>query len=179
MAERRMFAKAVVLSDAFLDMPASTRAFYFALGMYADDDGMIGNPKSIMRICQCTQEDLDILLEKRYLLTWPSGVVCIKHWRMNNYLKNDRHKETTYVEELSTLGLDAKGAYTEKTSPSCIQVVSKVETDGIQDGDTGKDSKDKYKKNSVSRNKKIHNFNERDYDFDELEAETIGRQKKM
>ena len=164
-----MFAKAVVLSDAFLDMPASTRVLYYTLGMYADDDGMIGNPKSVMRLCQCSQEDLDILLEKRYLLTWDSGVVCIKHWRMNNYLKNDRHKTTTYVEELSTLGLDAKGSYVELMSPSCIQAVSKVDTDGIQNGYTGKDSKDK--DNNISPKKKnIHNFSERKYNYSELEA---------
>jgi len=174
MAERRMFAKAVVLSDAFLDMPASSRALYFTLGMYADDDGMIGNPKSIMRICQCTQEDLDILLEKRYLLTWPSGVVCIKHWRMNNYIQSDRKKSTTYIEEKSTLALDKKGAYTEAEKASDtdgIQLVSKVDTECIQNGYIGKDSIGKYKKNNVSVNPKIHNFQEREYDYKELEAD--------
>lgn len=176
MAERRMFAKAVVLSDAFLDMSANARALYFALGMFSDDDGFVGNPKSVMRICQCSQEDLDELLDKRYLLTWPSGVVCIKHWKMNNYLKNDRHKPTTYVEEFQTLGIDAKGAYTEATSPSCIQAVSKMDTDGIQNGYTGKDRIDKDRKKGVL-NPKIHNYQEREYDFEELEKEAIGKKK--
>lgn len=175
MAERRMFAKAVVLSDAFLDMPASARSLYFALGMYSDDDGMVGNPKTIMRVCQCTEEDLNILLEKRYLLTWPSGVVCIKHWKMNNYLQNDRHKPTTYVEEFSTLGLDAKGAYVEKDSPKCIQDVSKVDTKCIQNVYTGKDSIGKYKKNNVSLDKKIHNFSERQIDYKALEDMVNGK----
>ena len=175
MAERRMFAKAVVLSDAFLDMPASTRALYFALGMYSDDDGMVGNPKTIMRACQCTQEDLDLLLEKRYLLTWSSGVVCIKHWKMNNYIQNDRHKATTYIEELSTLGLDSKGAYVEKDSPKCVQDVSIVDTKRIQNGYTGKDSIDKNNKNNVSANKKIHNFSERQIDYQEIGAIADGQ----
>lgn len=115
MAERRMFAKAIVLSDAFLDMPLSARCLYFTLGMLADDDGFIGNPKSVMRQCGASNDDMLVLLQKRFVLEFDSGVIVIKHWRMNNYLQNDRHKSTTYVEELETLKLDSKGAYTEKT----------------------------------------------------------------
>lgn len=122
MAERRMFAKSIVLSDAFLDMPLSTRCLYFTLGMLADDDGFIGNPKSIMRQCGASQDDMLMLIQKRFVLTFDNGVIVIKHWRINNYLQNDRHKDTNYLEELDTLKLDRKGAYTEKTS-SCIQNV--------------------------------------------------------
>ena len=109
-----MFAKSIVLSDAFLDMPLSARCLYFTLGMLADDDGFIGNPKSIMRQCGASQDDMIILLQKRYILSFESGVIVIKHWRLNNYLKSDRYKGTTYVEEKSELALDEKGAYTEK-----------------------------------------------------------------
>ena len=114
MAERRMFAKSIVLSDAFLDMPLSARCLYFTLGMLADDDGFIGNPKSIMRQCGASQDDMIILLQKRFILSFESGVIVIKHWRLNNYLQGDRHKTTTYVEEKAELALDEKGAYTEK-----------------------------------------------------------------
>ena len=134
MAERRMFAKSIVLSDAFLDMPMSARCLYFTFGMLADDDGFVGNPKAIMRQCGATSDDLKILLAKRYVLGFESGVIVIKHWRMNNYLQNDRHKATTYVEELSTLTTDKKGSYTEIDKP-CIQNVY-----------TGKDSIDKVSK---------------------------------
>ena len=114
MAERRMFAKSIVLSDAFLDMPLSARCLYFTLGMLADDDGFIGSPKAIMRQCGASQDDMIILLQKRYILSFESGVIVIKHWRLNNYLQGDRHKTTTYVEEKAELALDEKGAYTEK-----------------------------------------------------------------
>ncbi len=113
MAEKRMFAKSIVLSDAFLDMPMSARCLYFTLGMLADDDGFVGAPKSIMRQCGASQDDLSILLTKRYVLAFESGVIVIKHWRINNYLRNDRYTETTYLEERSELTLDAKGAYIE------------------------------------------------------------------
>ena len=134
MADRRMFAKTIIDSDAFLDMPMSARCLYFTFGMLADDDGFVGNPKAIMRQCGATSDDLKILLAKRYVLGFESGVIVIKHWRMNNYLQNDRHKATTYVEELSTLTTDKKGSYTEIDKP-CIQNVY-----------TGKDSIDKVSK---------------------------------
>ena len=123
MAEKRMFAKSIVLSDAFLDMPMSARCLYFTLGMLADDDGFVGGPKSIMRQCGASQDDLMILLQKRYILAFDSGVIVIKHWRINNYLQNDRTTPTTYQEELSTLTLDEKKAYTEKDNSACIHDV--------------------------------------------------------
>lgn len=114
MAEKRMFAKSIVLSDAFLDMPMSARCLYFTLSMLADDDGFVSAPRSIMRQCGASQDDLLILLSKRYILAFDSGVIVIKHWRINNYLRADRYTETTYLEEKSTLKLDEKGSYTEK-----------------------------------------------------------------
>lgn len=113
MAEKRMFSKSIVLSDAFLDMPMSARCLYFTLGMLADDDGFVGSPKAIMRQCGASQDDMGILLSKRYVLSFESGVIVIKHWRINNYLRGDRYTETTYTEEKNELVLDANGAYTE------------------------------------------------------------------
>ena len=113
MAERRMFAKSIVLSDAFLDMPMSARCLYFTLGMLADDDGFVGSPKAIMRQCGASEDDMRILVSKKYVLGFDSGVLVIKHWRLNNYLRNDRHVQTIYTEELDTLGIDDKGAYTQ------------------------------------------------------------------
>lgn len=144
MAERRMFAKSIVTSDAFLDMPMSARCLYFTLGMFADDDGFVGNPKSIMRQCGASIDDLKILLSKRFVLGFESGVIVIKHWRMNNYLRNDRHITTTYIEELGTLTIDEKGAYTEtnKTTLNSIGIPSDnqvVDTRYTEDS-IGKDS---------------------------------------
>ena len=130
MAERRMFAKTIVTSDAFLDMPASTRCLYFLLGMVADDDGFVNNPRSIMRQSGATADDMNLLIAKRFILTFQSGVVVIKHWCIHNTIQKDRYKETKYLEEKSTLALDGNKAYTEAVSdvyPECIQDVSKPE----------------------------------------------------
>lgn len=113
MAERRMFAKSIIDSDAFLDMPLSAQALYFHLSMRADDEGFVGNPKKIQRMLGSSDDDLKLLLVKRFILTFDSGIVVIKHWKIHNYLRNDRFKPTTYVEEKSTLKLDSKHAYTE------------------------------------------------------------------
>ena len=118
-----MFAKTIVTSDAFLDMPLSARCLYFTLGMFADDDGFVNNPKSIMRQVGACTDDLNILLAKRFILSFASGVIVIKHWKIHNYIAKDRYKETKYIEEKSTLLLDEKGAYTE-----CIQDVYKMDT---------------------------------------------------
>lgn len=123
MAERRMFAKTIVLSDAFLDMPLSARCLYFTLGMLADDDGFVNNPKSIMRQAGASTDDLNLLMAKRFILTFDSGVIVIKHWRIHNYIQKDRYKESKYMEEKATLMIDQKGAYTE-----CIQDVSILDT---------------------------------------------------
>lgn len=143
MAERRMFAKSIVLSDAFLDMPATARCLYFTLGMFADDDGFVGSPKAIMRQCGASQDDMNVLIAKKFVLVFESGVIVIKHWRMNNYLQNDRHKDTNYIEEMSKLKVGKNGAYyaTEPLGTSqCIQSVYTVK-DSIDKLSIGKDNK--------------------------------------
>ena len=109
-----MFAKTIVLSDAFLDMPLSTRCLYFTLGMLGDDDGFINSPKSVMRQCGASIDDLNLLIAKKFIIPFDNGVVVIKHWRIHNYIQKDRYKETKYIEEKNALVIDEKGAYTTK-----------------------------------------------------------------
>ena len=106
-----MFAKTIVLSDAFLDMPATARCLYFTLGMFADDDGFVSSPKGVIRQCGASEDDLKVLLAKKFLIAFESGVIVIKHWRINNYLRNDRYHTTTYRDELAMLTVDENGAY--------------------------------------------------------------------
>ena len=130
MAERRMFAKTIVTSDAFLDMPATTRSLYMLLCVMADDDGFVNAPRSIMRQSGATDDDMKLLIAKRFVLTFESGIVVIKHWRIHNLIQKDRYKETKYLEEKATLALDENNAYTEADStvyPECIQSVSNME----------------------------------------------------
>lgn len=123
MAERRMFAKTIIDSDAFLDMPHTTQLLYFHLAMRADDDGFINNPKSIMRNARCNDDDVKLLITKKFIIPFESGVVVIKHWKIHNYIAKDRYKETKYKEERATLALDENNSYT-----TCIQTVNKLDT---------------------------------------------------
>lgn len=111
MAERRMFAKTIVLSDAFLDMPMSARCLYFTLGMLADDDGFINSPRAIMRQCGASDDDMKLLIAKKFVLIFETGVIVIKHWRINNYLQKDRYNETKYLDEKRQLSIDQNGSY--------------------------------------------------------------------
>lgn len=137
MAERRMFAKSVIDCDMFLDMPQSARLLYYDLSMRADDDGFI-TPKKVMRMTGASNDDLQILIAKKFVIPFDSGVVVIKHWRINNYLQNDRYKETIFLDEKSMLNVDAKKEY-ELSNNACIQPVYNSDTTCIQNGYTGKD----------------------------------------
>jgi hypothetical protein len=125
MAERRMFAKTIVLSDEFLDMPTSTRCLYFTLGMFADDDGFVNNPKSIIRQIGASVDDMNILIAKKFIIMYEDGVIVIKHWRINNLLRADRHQQTKYVEKLNELYIDEKGAYTQNVENAVKRIGEK------------------------------------------------------
>lgn len=127
MPERRMFAKTIVTSDAFLDMPATARCLYFTLCMFADDDGFVNNPRSVMRQCGAHDDDMKILIAKNFVLLFETGVIVIKHWRIHNYIQKDRYHPTKYQEEMSMLTENKNGGYSLDTS--CVQSVSKMDTE--------------------------------------------------
>lgn len=112
MAEKRMFSTRITGSDAFLDMPLSSRCLYFHLGMEADDDGFLNNAKTIQRMIGASEDDLKLLISKSFVIMFGSGVMVIKHWNINNYIRSDRKKSTNYTEELACLELKKNGAYT-------------------------------------------------------------------
>jgi len=125
-AERRMIAKTIIDSDAFLDMPQSTQLLYFHLAMRGDDDGFVNKPKTIMRITGASDDDIKLLIAKKFIIPFESGVVVIKHWKIHNYIQNDRYKETKYKDEKAMLELDNNKAY-RLMDTKCIQDVSNLE----------------------------------------------------
>lgn len=160
MAERRMFAKKITESDAFLDMPSSTQMLYFHLSMNADDDGFVNNPKKIQRMCGASDDDFKLLIAKSFVILFESGIIVIKHWKMHNYIQSDRYRPTDYVEEKSMLGLKKNKAYTldvNKTDTKCIQDVS-VGKDSIGKVRLGEDSIVKDSKGESVRGEKTKRF---------------------
>jgi hypothetical protein len=127
MAERRMFAMTIIDSDAFLEMPATTQLLYFHLSMRADDDGFINKPKTIMRTIGCKDDDINLLIAKKFIIPFETGIVVIKHWKIHNYIQKDRYKKTKYSGELAQLSLDDNRGYTLENE-ECIQSVSNMDT---------------------------------------------------
>ena len=145
MAQRRMFNKTITNNDNFLEMPQTSQNLYFHLSMNADDDGFVDNWKSIMRMTGCKEDDLKVLIAKQYIIPFESGVIVIRHWRLNNYLRNDRFTPTNYQQELSQLTLENGLVY-------------QMDTNGIHS--IGKDSIDKY---SIDNYYNIDKFIEENY----------------
>lgn len=111
MARKRMFDLEIVDTDLFLEMPQSSQNLYFHLGMRADDDGFVSNPKKIIKTIGANEDDLKILFTKQFIIPFDSGVVVIRHWKINNYLRKDRYVETIYKQEKRSLVQDENGVY--------------------------------------------------------------------
>lgn len=112
MAEKRMFAKTIIDSDAFLDMSLSAQALYFHLSMRADDEGFINNPNKIQRMIGASNDDMKMLFAKNFIIGFESGVIVIKHWKIHNYIRKDRLVPTVYQAEKATLSVKKNNAYT-------------------------------------------------------------------
>ena len=123
MAQRRMFSQKVVETDKFLDMALTAQTLYFHLGMNADDDGFVGNPKSIKRMIGASEDDLKTLVQKDYIVVFDDGVVAIKDWLVSNYVKKDRYNGTIYSEDRKLLAIDRNKRYqiAAQTEPNCLQ----------------------------------------------------------
>ena len=130
MAEKRMFTMKVIDSDVFLDMPLSAQALYFHLNMRADDDGFVNNPKRILRTVGAAEDDMRLLIIKRFVIGFECGVIVIKHWRMHNTLRKDRYNPTQYQEELQMLSIKPNNSYTE--NPTGNQMATKWQPTGNQ-----------------------------------------------
>lgn len=123
MAQRRMFSKQIVQTDAFMDMSPTAQNLYFHLSMEADDDGFVSNPKRIMKLLGSNSDDYKILIVKRFILQFKSGICVIKHWLIHNYIQKDRYLPTTHIKEKNLIQVEENGAYTES-----IQDVSILDT---------------------------------------------------
>ncbi len=158
---RRMFSDKVVETDKFLDMPVSTQNLYFHLCMHADDDGFLGNPKTITRSIGGQQDDLTHLIEKGYVIVFEDGTVAITDWFVHNYIPKDRYHKTVYQDNKKKLELSETKQYRLVTRSPIVQDteskqdVYNMDTDCIQDVNKvyteDKLSKDKLSKDNIDK----------------------------
>ena len=146
MAERRMFAKTIIDSDAFLEMPATSQLLYFHLNIRADDEGFVNQPKSIMRLAGSKDDDMKVLISKNFIIPFESGVVVVKHWRIHNWIRKERLQETKYTDERARLTVKENGSYTlnvRQLSDTCqtddSQVSAEVSIGKVSLGEVRKD----------------------------------------
>lgn len=161
MAQKRMFDKTITNNDNFLEMPDSTQNLYFHLSMEADDDGFVDNWKSIMRMTGKKEDDLKLLIAKKFIIPFETGVIVIKHWRINNYLRKDRYRQTKYLKEKSLLTIQENEEYELK------------KTSGIPVGNREKNS---IEENSIEENSIVECIGQKKQDtiYDFLE-QNFGR----
>lgn len=123
MADRRMLSKKITDHDNFISLSASAQALYMHLCMSADDDGFCNQVSLCMFKAHAGTQDLEALIERKYLLRFDSGVIVIKHWKMMNTIKNDRYVPTAYTDEAALITVKSNKSYT-------------LVPDGFQDGDS-------------------------------------------
>jgi hypothetical protein len=143
MAERRMMSKKIIHSDSFLDMPATSQNLYFHLLLEADDEGFVNSPKRIQRTVGATDGDAQMLLLKKFILSFESGLIVIKHWRMHNYIQNDRFKSTSHKNERAKLSIRDNQSYTLSEIKENVSISDTNCTPSIEEDSIGKVSKGK------------------------------------
>lgn len=136
-----MFSLDVVNTDIFLDLPISSQALYFHLGMRADDDGFVSSPKRVTAMIGANQDDLKLLVAKGFIMQFDSGIIVITHWKVNNYLRPDRYRPTLHQSEKAALESNRNGY---NLSTIGIPVVDKMDTQiSIDKNSEEKDSEGK------------------------------------
>lgn len=172
-----MFNQRIVESDAFTEMPATAQVLYFHLNMVADDDGFVNSPKKTARSVGCSDKDLTLLISKRFLIAFPSGIVVIKHWLMHNTVRKDRYKPTEYQDEFAKLFIKKNKAYTENPEhaeqteqddsgiPNGNQLATETQERGNQLATQDRIGKDRLGKDRIDKDREKGAKNSKNKDF--------------
>jgi hypothetical protein len=156
MAERRMFTQKITEADSFTALPPTTQCLYFHLCMNADDDGFSNKIRQAMFNAHADQNDFEMLVQKRFILPFDSGVIVIKHWRMHNLIRSDRYHETDYLEEKATLLLKDNGVYTDAL-PVGMTIDNQVSTTGMTI-DNQVSTEDRLGKDRLGKDREVINY---------------------
>lgn len=171
MARRRMFSLDIVDSDQFTDLPPTARLLYYELGVRADDDGFVGNPRKITRFAECSEDDIKTLEDKGFIYIFDSGILAIRHWLANNQIRNDRYHETYYKEEKKNvfMNTDNKTYYINDNNglPDGLPLVA---LDKIRIEKNNEEEKKEEKFNSGQQEEEYNSF-----DLSDIDPKTINQ----
>ena len=175
MARKRMFSLLVVDTDEFLNMPSSTQSLYYHLGMRADDDGFVASPKKIVKLVNCSNDDLKLLIAKGFIIPFDSGIIAIRHWKLNNDLKKDRYTPTIYLNEKSTLKVNKNKVYSidgNNLETNWRQNGNKLETQYSID-------KNSIDKNSIDKNSKEYIEQKQEENQEQIQEQKQVKKEKV
>lgn len=121
MAKRRCISIDFYDSEEFCEMPPSAKHLYTELILHSDDDGVVINPKAVLRICKTTSVMLEMLVRKKFLLEI-DGVYIIRHWYVHNRVQPSRKVDSIYSKTLFKLYINDQNEYcpfVDKLSTNC------------------------------------------------------------
>lgn len=67
-----------------------------------------------------SEDDLNLLVVKHFLIVFEAGILVIKHWKIHNTIKRDRYNETICLNEKRHLKLSESKEYM-YSEKKCIQ----------------------------------------------------------
>lgn len=112
MAKYRCLSDEILFNDNFLSLPASARDLYTYINHKTDDFGFCCEVQTIMRTLRSKPKDLQMLVDKHYLIKLEDWLYLEKHFYINNRnLRKDRIKPSNYAEYLERVTLKENGAY--------------------------------------------------------------------
>ena len=112
MAKYRCLSDEILFNDNFLSLPASARDLYTYINHKTDDFGFCCEVQTIMRTLRSKPKDLQLLVDKHYLIKLEDWLYLEKHFYINNRnLRKDRIKPSNYAEYLDRVILKENGAY--------------------------------------------------------------------
>lgn len=106
MAVRRMIHQDVICCDDFLDMSFEAQALFFQLQIKADEYGFVQSPRSTLRMMGASNDSLESLIDKGFVIRFHSGVIVMTHWNKANTRRADREAKMRFPNEYNQLTLD-------------------------------------------------------------------------
>ena len=129
MAKYRCLSDEIIFNDNYLSLPASARDLYTYINHKTDDYGFCCEVQNIMRTLRAKPKDLQLLIDRHYLIRFEDWLYLEKHFYINNRnLRKDRIKPTNYSEYLDRVTLKDNGSWTlvDKLQPNDVNWLPNV-----------------------------------------------------
>lgn len=112
MAKDRCISSDVLMNDNFMSLPNSAKVLYIYFNQETDNLGFVDNLASIMAMTKAKPKDLQMLIEKEYIIKVKDWLYLETHFRLNNKnLRPERGKRSRFEKYLDGFTVDNNGMY--------------------------------------------------------------------